>query len=98
MGGLSHGIPSVAVPRFGRFAAWLELTTDRFDGTTVEVAVYHNLDGEPKQEDTWRLMVRQRERRWLLPAERPVDDGTLQALAARFAGAGIESRRLEGDE
>jgi hypothetical protein len=105
------------VPRFGRYAQWLELRSDCFDhtselpaeanagnrfygrdvaeftrsglshrdvearvveedwgwlvlaqprqGTTVEIAVYHNLDDDSGKEDGWDLMVRQRERRLL---------------------------------
>jgi hypothetical protein len=138
------------VPRFGEFAEWLELTTDRFDhtselppdanagnrfygrdvaefvcagltgrgiearvveedwgwlvlsrprdGVTLEIAVYHNLEEDAATENTWRLMVRQREKRLLFPTERPVDSETLQTLEDLFRDAGIESRRLEGDE
>jgi hypothetical protein len=43
-------------------------------------------------------MVRQREKRLLFPTERPVDGETLQTLEGLFRDAGIESRRLEGDE
>ena len=138
------------MPRFGRYAEWLELTSDRFDhtselppeanagnrfygrdvaefvssgfaargldaraveedwgwlvlaqprrGTTVEIAVYHNLDDDPGREDTWNLMVRQRERRLLFPSERPVDDETLRRLEATFSDAGMSSRRVERDE
>jgi hypothetical protein len=138
------------VTRFGRYAEWLELTSDRFDhtselpteanagnrfygrdvaefvssglsaggaearvveedwgwlvlarprqGTTVEIAVYHNLDDDPGKEDAWNLMVRQRERRLLFPTERPVDEATLQTLETIFRDAGIESRRVERGE
>ena len=138
------------MPRFGRYAEWLELTSDRFDhtselpadanagnrfygrdvaefvsnglaasdvdarvveedwgwlvlarprkGATVEIAVYHNLDDEPGKDDTWNLMVRQRERRLLFPAERPVDDETVRTLEAIFGDAGISSRCVERDE
>jgi len=75
---------------------WLVLTRPR-KGAAVEIAVYHNLDEEPCK-DTWNLMVRQRERRLLFPAERPVDDETLCTLEAIFGDAGISSRRVERDE
>jgi hypothetical protein len=138
------------VPKFGQFAEWLELTTDRFDhtsdlpadanagnrfygrdvaefvceglterkidarvveedwgwlvlarprdGVTLEIAVYHNLEGDEATEDTWRLMVRQREKRRIFATKRPVDSETLQTLEGVFRDARIDSRRLEDAE
>ena len=138
------------VPKFGQFAEWLELSSDRFDhtsdlpadanagnrfygrdvaefvregltergvdarvveedwgwlvlagprpGVTLEVAVYHNLEDDPATEDSWRLMVRQREKRRIFATERPVDSETLQTLESVFRDAGIDLRRLEDGE
>jgi hypothetical protein len=67
-------------------------------GATVEIAVYHNLDDDPGDEDTWNLMVRRRERRLLFPTERPVDKETLRTLEAIFGDKGISLRRVQRDE
>jgi hypothetical protein len=76
---------------------WLVLARPQA-GATVEIAVYHNLDDDPGDEDTWNLMVRRRERRLLFPTERPVDKETLRTLEAIFGDKGISLRRVQRDE
>jgi hypothetical protein len=68
------------------------------DGGVLEVAVYHNPEGDPATEDDWSLMVRSlRKEKWLgiLPRfkEREIEAPTLAALRDVFGDAGIELRR-----
>ena len=68
------------------------------EGGVLEIAVYHNPEGDPATEDDWSLMVRSlRKEKWLGVLsrfkEREIDGRTLVTLEDVFRDAGIPLRR-----